>query len=71
MLPMYFESLSAALAMDGHGAFVWSAYAITAVVLLGMLIAPWRRQRRTLRQLAGQLKREAGYRPARTKSREV
>ncbi|GAB3308245.1 heme exporter protein CcmD [Haliea atlantica] len=68
---MYFESLSAALTMNGHGAFVWSAYAITAVVLVGMLVAPWRRQRRTLRQLTGLLKREAGQPPPRDRSREV
>lgn len=68
---MYFESVSAALSMDGHGAFVWSAYLITIVVLAGMLLAPWRRQRRTLRQLAGLFKREAGRPPPRDTSREV
>jgi len=68
---MYFDSLAAALSMDGHGAFVWAAYAITILVLAGMLLAPWRRQRRTLRQLAGQLKREAGRPPGRASTQEV
>jgi heme exporter protein C len=48
---MYFESLSAALAMNGHGAYVWSAYAITAFVLLQLMLAPRRGRRRLLREL--------------------
>ena len=55
---MYFESVSAALVMDGHGAFVWSAYAICLLVLLLLLVAPKRRQQRFLRQLAGEQKRQ-------------
>ncbi|MBP6683251.1 MAG: heme exporter protein CcmD [Halioglobus sp.] len=55
---MYFESLGAALAMDGHGAYVWSAYAISLVVVALILIVPRQRQRRFLRQLAGEQKRQ-------------
>ena len=47
---MYFDSLSAALHMDGHGVFVWSAYLITAIVVATILVAPGRRQKRFLRQ---------------------
>jgi heme exporter protein D len=54
---MYFDSLGAALAMDGHGAYVWSAYAVTLLVLALLLIAPGRRRRRLLRELNGELKR--------------
>lgn len=54
---MYFDSLGAALAMDGHGAFVWSAYAITLLVLAVLLIVPGRRRRRLLREIGGELKR--------------
>ncbi len=57
---MYFHSLDAVLHMDGHGAFVWSAYLITAAVVTVMLLAPRRRQRRFLRQLAGELRRQQG-----------
>lgn len=57
---MYFDSLGAALAMDGHGAFVWSAYLITMLVLATILLAPRRRRQRALRQLAGELKRQQG-----------
>ncbi|MEJ2531873.1 MAG: heme exporter protein CcmD [Halioglobus sp.] len=54
---MYFDSLAAALAMDGHGAYVWSAYAVTLLVLAFLLIAPGRRRRRLLRDIDGELKR--------------
>ena len=54
---MYFDSVSAALAMDGHGAFVWAAYLIALVVVAILLVAPGRRQKRFLRQLAGEQKR--------------
>lgn len=55
---MYFESLGAALAMDGHGAYVWSAYAISLVVVVLMLLVPQRRQGRFLRQLVAEQKRQ-------------
>lgn len=57
---MYFESLAAALQMDGHGAFVWSAYLITLGVIFFILYAPRRRERRFLRQLEGQIRRSGG-----------
>ncbi len=55
---MYFQSLDAILHMDGHGAFVWSAYLISAVVILFILGSPGRRRRRFLKQLAGEAKRQ-------------
>ncbi len=55
---MYFESLEALLYMDGHGAFVWAAYCITVIVVLGMLMLPRRREQRMLKQLAGELRRQ-------------
>ena len=55
---MYFESLDALLHMDGHGAFVWAAYFITAVVVIGMLLLPRRREARLLKQYAGDLRRQ-------------
>jgi heme exporter protein D len=57
---MYFDSLQAVIEMEGHGAFVWSAYAITLAVLLIMLLAPRRRSREQLRRLAGELRRQQG-----------
>ncbi len=37
---LQFDSVSALIHMDGHGAFVWAAYAITFVVLLGCVLWP-------------------------------
>ena len=65
---MYFDSLQALLQMDGHGPYVWAAYAITLVVLLSMLLAPRRRARQQLRQLAGELKRQQGAPTAKEES---
>lgn len=55
---MYFETLSAALEMDGHGGFVWAAYAITFFVLFVIVVAPVRKHARVMRQLHGQFRRE-------------
>jgi heme exporter protein D len=54
---MYFDSLQAVLFMDGHGAFVWAAYAITTVVLVLILVLPRARARGALRRVAGELRR--------------
>ncbi len=57
---MYFDSLQAALYMDGHGAFVWAAYAITFIVIGLLLLTPERRRRRILRELEGEARRATG-----------
>ncbi len=54
---MYFDSLGAIVHMEGHGGYVWSAYLITVAVLVLLLLAPRRRQRRFLRELSGELRR--------------
>ncbi len=36
------ESFDAFLHMGGYGAFVWSAYAVTAFGLIGALVLTWR-----------------------------
>lgn len=54
---MYFDSLHAALTMEGHGFYVWMAYAVAVVVIVVVLIAPAFRSKRLLRQLAGELRR--------------
>lgn len=56
---MYFDSLQAVWGMEGHGPFVWAAYAITLAVLALMLAAPLLRARRLRRELAGQFRRNA------------
>ena len=55
---MYFEDPNALLYMDGHGAFVWAAYLITASVIAIILVSPGRRRRRLLRDMAGEVKRQ-------------
>ena len=55
---MYFDSVSAALAMDGHGVFVWAAYAIAVAAISLILISPKRKERKILRQLAGEIRRQ-------------
>ena len=37
---MYFDSVADALAMGGHGAFVWSAYGITFLIIFFVLLRP-------------------------------
>lgn len=55
---MYFESVNALIAMEGHGPYVWSAYGITLVVLVGLVLAPLRRRRQFLVNLRMRLRRE-------------
>ena len=57
---MYFDSLSAALHMEGHGAFVWAAYLISLLVVLLMILAPRARERKLLGHLKAQHRRMAG-----------
>lgn len=56
---MYFESLAEALSMAGHGPYVWSAYGVTVMVLVFLMTAPAARQRRLLRELRGEQRRDA------------
>ena len=55
---LYFDSLSAALTMDGHGAYVWSAYLIASAAIALILILPKRKERKLLKQVAGEIRRD-------------
>lgn len=55
---MYFESFSALLAMDGHGAFVWAAVVISLVLMSSQIVTPILRSRRFFNQQRMQLRRE-------------
>ena len=57
---MYFDTVTAALLMEGHGPYVWSAYAISLAVLVALLLIPRRRQQRLLRELRGEARRQRG-----------
>lgn len=56
---MYFDSWQALLAMEGHGPYVWSAYAITLIVLLWLLLAPMLRRRQLIADIRAQERRRA------------
>ncbi len=53
-MSMYFDSWSGFLSMEGHGLYVWSAYAVAAVVIGYNLIAPFI----TKRQVVAQVRRQ-------------
>lgn len=57
---MYFDSLSDALSMAGHGGYVWSAYAICVAVIALLLFWPIRRRQVLMRDIAGELRRREG-----------
>ncbi len=56
---MYFESLTDALSMSGHGPYVWSAYAITLVIVVGLMLSPWRRARTLRQRILAEQRRQA------------
>ena len=59
---MYFDTVQAALSMDGHGSFVWAAYLVTLLIISAILLLPTLRRRRLLRRVATELARqESGY----------
>lgn len=49
---MVFDSVSAALAMDGHGGYVWAAYIVTALVIAALLVVPSLRRRRLVVEIS-------------------
>jgi heme exporter protein D len=55
---MYFESFAEFVAMGKHGAYVWSAYGITLVVLALNVVLPILARRRYLKDEARRLRRE-------------
>lgn len=54
---MSFDSLSDFVTMNGHGGYVWSAYALALGVVVLIIVAPLRRRRRFLAEQASRLKR--------------
>lgn len=56
---MYFDSISAMWHMDGHGVYVWLAYALTALPLILMVWFPIRRIRQHWRWLLAEQRRLA------------
>ena len=57
-MQMQFNSFTEVLAMGGHGAYVWAAYGITSIVLVGLVLTPIVRRRSFVRDQLGRIKRE-------------
>lgn len=51
MPDMHFASLAELLHMEGHGAFVWSAYAIVFVVIAALAMSSRARSRDVLQRV--------------------
>jgi heme exporter protein D len=56
---MYFQSVSDALQMAGHGPYVWAAYSLTTLVVAALLLTPLRRGRELRRQITAEMKRQS------------
>ena len=63
---MQFDSFSDAIAMGGHGPYVWGAYAITLVVVMIILVRPIM----ATRQLRGEIRRASARQSAQSVSSE-
>ncbi len=59
---MQFDSLAAALAMEGHGGYVWTVYVVATLVVLFLLLGPVLRSRRIAVERRWQLRREQAAR---------
>lgn len=51
---MYFDNLADLWSMAGHGPYVWSAYAISFIVLLAMVVIPAKKYKQQLAQIRKQ-----------------
>jgi|TARA_B110000091_G_C13377927_1_gene294957 heme exporter protein D len=51
---MYFNNLAELWEMAGHGPYVWSAYAISFIVLAAIVVIPAKRYRQQLAQIQQQ-----------------
>jgi len=56
---MAFESLSAFIAMEGHGPYVWTCYGVFFVLLAGLMLWSQRRRRTTMEACRRNYEREA------------
>ena len=63
---MQFDSFSDAIAMGGHGPYVWGAYAITLVVVMVILLRPIV----ATRQLQSEIRRASSRQSAQSVSSE-
>ncbi|CAH0990386.1 hypothetical protein SIN8267_00478 [Sinobacterium norvegicum] len=55
---MHFDSMQALIEMNGHGSYVWTAYAIAFVVLLSLIVQPLRAKKQFIRVQKNELRRQ-------------
>ncbi len=55
---MYFENVSEFLAMGRHGVYVWSAYGVSAALLIGLTLQLRSRRNRVVAEIKRQIRRE-------------
>jgi heme exporter protein D len=55
---MHFDSMSAFLAMGGYAGYVWSAFGITALALVALVIGYHRTHKKRLEAVKKQMARE-------------
>lgn len=60
---MEFDTLSAFLAMGKHGAYVWSAYGLSALIIGLNILWPIWAKKRLVRDIKNQQKREKQHAP--------
>ena len=56
---MYFDSLQQLIWMNGHGIYVWSSFAISALVMIGLIVKPLRQKQVAMRNIELQIKLQA------------
>lgn len=56
---MYFENFSSLLHMDGHGLYVWSAYAVGLLLIAYNVIAPLMARTRVVEHAKRQMRQKA------------
>jgi len=53
--------------MNGHGIYVWSSFAISAVIMIGLVVKPLRQKQAAMRNIELQIKLRAGKQAAKQK----
>jgi heme exporter protein D len=61
---MYFDSLQQLIWMSGHGVYVWSSFAISTVVMIGLIVIPLRQKQAAIKNIELQIKLQASQKPA-------
>jgi heme exporter protein D len=58
-IEMYFDSLQHLIWMNGHGVYVWLSFAISAVVMIGLIVIPLKQKQAAMKNIELQIKLQA------------